>query len=288
MRNLGWWIGWLLMSLAACGRATRNEREGGSNVAGRGNHAGESGVTGGVDGVSAGTGGTTGVAGGTTGDECADAPKSLDEYCSRFECPETPDDVDLGTCEVVNESYGVSQRESSCGGVSVISNYGFGAVSYYFDADGQLEGISWASDVLSDCPGSLGSLGSLGRQCTPQGPATNLCDLARCDAVGLQYWCSEPDACSDFASLAAIQQLCTGGDKVERFASSCGGAVFHRQSDTESSEWSFDDNGKLLGVVVTNAEAKTCLGGVAYSKVHVYGEPCEAVGEGVDQCRLEN
>lgn len=78
---------------------------------------------------------------------------------------------------------------------------------------------------------------------------------------------------------------------VERFASSCGGYVFRRASGTESSEWSFDDAGQLLGVVVTKAWSESCRAipdsipySVPYSKVAVYGEPCEVVGQGVDQC----
>lgn len=251
MRGLGWWMGWLVMSAAACGGVTRNEGAGG-NVAGRGND--------------------------TAVEECGHGPKDLAEYCRGYPCPEGPDDVDLGLCNVANRFARVVRYESSCGGVSVSRNGGLGGDTLHFDANGRLIGIAWFSDVASDCPNTLG------RQCTPQGPETNLCEVERCDALDLNYWCSEPDACAGFDSPQMIQQLCDGSDGVERFASSCNGYIFRHQSDTESSEWSFDDTGKLLGVAVTKGAAESCVGGVGYSKVAVYGKPCEAVGEGVDQC----
>jgi hypothetical protein len=146
MRKLGWWVGWLVMSLVACGGVALDEQAEDGNDAGRGNDAGESGVTsgeGGVDGVTAGKGGTAGDTGGTGGTG-ADA--------------------------------------GSTGG---------------------------------DAGSTGGDAGSTG------GDAPK--ELARCDAVGLEFLCSEPDSC--FGNPSAISQLCSAGAKVERASSSCGGAV---------------------------------------------------------------
>jgi hypothetical protein len=150
--------------------------------------------------------------------------------------------------------------------------------SYHFDADDRLIGVSWGGD--SDyCRYTVG------RDCTLQGPETTLCgDLERCDAVGLQYRCDSPDACSAFDNPQMIQQqLCGPGDVVERFASSCDGSVFRHQSGATVTESSFDADGELVGIVVASDTSKRCLDG-GYSKVAVYGSPCEATGEGEDQC----
>ena len=59
--------------------------------------------------------------------------------------------------------------------------------------------------------------------------------------------------------------------------------MFRHESDTTISEWTFDAQGELAGVVFTSDVLESCPD-VAYSKVAVYGSPCEATGEGEDQC----
>lgn len=63
--------------------------------------------------------------------------------------------------------------------------------------------------------------------------------------------------------------------------------MYRHESGTALSEWTFDAQGELAGVVVTSDTGGYCDGGLSYrgySKVAVYGSPCEATGEGEDQC----
>lgn len=280
MRRANWQVGWLLMSAVACGGLASNESAGEpafGNGAGRGNEGGSD-----SDAV-AGAGGaeTSVVAGaGSAGDRCA--PGDLAEYCSRNVCPETPDDVDLTFCDVdSDDSPLVTRGASSCGRVSVSMENRWEGRTYHFDDDDRLVGVSWWSDALEDCPFPH----MVGQECKLQGPQKALCgDLERCATVGLDSLCYRPGVCSALDSLPTIQQqLCVEGETVERFASSCNGSVFRHQSGATMSEWTFDAQGELAGVVFTSDALESCPD-VAYSKVAVYGSPCEATGEGEDQC----
>jgi hypothetical protein len=207
-------------------------------------------------------------------DACKNNPKDMEEYCSLFECPRTLDDIGLRLCDDFDEGGSIVQRESSCGGVTVtMDSIYFSERSYHFDADGHLVGIVPPhSSYTSACP--------VGRQCdAPYHPSTSLCHPARCDAAPLESWCSGLSSCPEADSPEALQQLCAAGDTLERFASSCGGSVYR----SGWKEWSFDEAGKLVGVVLTWKYKPRCASG-GYSEVHVFGEPCEAVGESVDQC----
>lgn len=278
MRELGWRMWWLLASAVACsaGACSQSADDPIESGAGRGNEGGSDTEAGaGAGGSDAGV--VAGAEGGS-GDECK-TPEDLTEYCSTHICPETPDDVDLGYCDSCTDEYPrVTRGMSSCGGVSVSRSTMFAGSTYHFDGDDHLVGVSWGGDA-DYC------LYRAGRECTVQGVETTLCgDLDRCDAVGLQYRCDAPDACSAFDNPEMIQQqLCGAGDVVERFASSCDGSVFRHQSGATVNEWSFDAEGELVGIVVASDTSKRCLDG-GYSKVAVYGRPCEAMGDGNDQC----
>jgi hypothetical protein len=280
MRRASWQAGWLLMSAVACGGLASNESSGEpafGNGAGQGNEGGsDSGVIAGAGGAQTGA-----VAGaGSVGEPCA--PGDLAEYCSRNVCPETPDDVDLTFCDVDPEdSPLVIQGASSCGRVSVSMENMWEGRTYHFDDDDRLVGVSWSSDALEVCPFPH----IVGRECKLQGPQEPLCgDLERCAAVELDNLCSRPGVCSAVDSLPTIQQQrCVAGETLERFASSCKGSVFRRETGKTVSEWTFDAQGELAGVVFTSDALESCPK-VAYGKVAVYGSPCEATGEGEDQC----
>ena len=218
-------------------------------------------------------------AGGAYDDECP-GRQSLKEYCRTRACPESPQVVDLSYCDSPFDFPRVTQRESSCGGVSVIFEDTYEVIRYHFDADDHLVGIDGGSDSLSQC-----EWGGVGATCTLQGAETTLCgDFSRCAAVELRYLCNEPDACSAFESQQMLQdQLCGAADTVARFDSTCNGSLYRHHSGTTVSEWSFDTEGQLVGATVTTKTAEACFDG-GYSKMAVFGQPCEAVGGGADAC----
>lgn len=280
MRRANWQVAWLLMSVVACSGLAGSESADGpafAGGAGQGNEGGsDSDAVGGAGGAGAVVAGAAGEGGGN----CGGQPKNLAEYCARNGCPETPDDVDLNYCDVDSDfAPFVTRGPSSCGGVSVSMSNMWEGTTYHFDNDGQLVGVSWSSDYIDDCPHSVG------RECLPQGPQTVLCgELERCAAVELVHLCSHTvGVCSELDRPPTMQQLCAEGETVERFASSCGGSVFRQQSGAKMSEWTFDDQGELVGVVLTSDALESCWR-VLSSKVAVYGSPCEATGEGEDQC----
>jgi hypothetical protein len=109
-------------------------------------------------------------------------------------------------------------------------------------------------------------------------------DLERCEATDLQSLCDDPDTCAAFDTpQTLLPRLCGDGAEVQRFTSSCSGSVFRHHSGGTTHEWSFDEQGELLGVVITSDTAVQCRDD-GYSKVAVYGRPCDATGEGDEQC----
>lgn len=288
MRKFGWQVGWLMMSAIACSHLAADEsgEHSSEGDAGQANEGGESGTVAGEGGgtpVVAGAGGATPVEGG--GDDCSRTPRDLAEYCSRNDCPQTPDDVDLGFCggDDVAQHPRITRGASSCG-ISVSLDTDWDGLVYHFDTGGSLVGVAWYSDALDDCPDSVG------RACALKGPQTALCgDLERCEAVSLEYLCDDVSSCSVFeSSEIAKQELCAEGGGVERFASSCGGSVFRHDSGTTVREWSFNADGELRGVVATSVTATPCPNHMGYSAVAVYGKPCEAIGERTDPCTSDS
>lgn len=161
-----WLMGLAALTLWACSNTA--DGIGAANAGGQG-AGGEMVVQG--QGGNAAQGGEAG-SGGMSKPVCE--PRPLGECPS---CPKNPDDFDLekdcGTDPYGGE-LGVDKYASDCDGV-VIEGWGdkhngvdYYSKSYSFDAQGNLIGYSFGSDIAVECPG-------IGTVCAPIGEPESLC-----------------------------------------------------------------------------------------------------------------
>jgi hypothetical protein len=215
--------------------------------------------------------------------ECSPTTVSVSEYCETERCPATPDDIDLGYCarNAPIDSPRISQASSSCGGVAISIGDIFSGTVYHWNEDGELVSVAgWSDASFCDVPIVIGA------DCAVVGDEMMLCgDSERCPTTALPELCAhEPDACLSTPGEVSVQARCDDpGEVVYSFEGACAGSVYRHVASDRRTEWTFDADGKLVGVVIAGSEVERCLDG-GYSKVAVFGKPCEAPGEGELLC----
>jgi hypothetical protein len=186
------------------------------------------GAGGGAPELVAGAGGQ----GGPNPDQCtelADPPSSEDRLTlEELEELEASCDVDELTV-----------YRSSCGGTYVEVRQGVTESTWVFDSAGELIGGSYEAEGTCEYWGST---------CGPVGKGESLCEAdgacaehASCAEWGANFYC--PETLDDLAAVCG-----RGGVKVERYASSCAGTVVEASDGVQSSTWTFNGTGKLIGV----------------------------------------
>jgi len=156
-------FGFVALSMGACkdDSAAPGESAGGDDGLPQAGGAGTLAGTGGDDG--------RGGAAGEGGSVCSSP--TLAEHCRAVTCPASPSQVEL-VCG--RATWSTVQRTSSCGGVSVIRDYGLGGDVWHFNANDELVGIEVISDELSDCAPT--GLSYFGERCTLTGLEIDLCN----------------------------------------------------------------------------------------------------------------
>jgi hypothetical protein len=156
-------------------------------------------------------------------------------------------------------------HSSSCGGTVVEEEAVVTLSTWVFDAEGQLIGGSYEDE---------GTCASWGAPCDSVGAGEPLC--------GSELGCIEHDSCGRWGanfgcppSVDDVGALCSLGlVDSKRYASDCDGTVVELGNGIQSVAYSFDADGKLIGVSAAG-DAGDC---------DRWGTHCAPVGEAEDVC----
>ena len=137
-----------------------------ANAAGSGNAGGTNPGGSGNAGGTANTGGTANAGGSDEGGSGGDMPnggqppngpdgpdglppcqESLEALCRRFTCPSSPADLE----DECGSDYELTRADQVCGGSAVSLFGGFTGAVWFFDANGNLAGARFSSDVTHTC-----------------------------------------------------------------------------------------------------------------------------------------
>jgi hypothetical protein len=205
----------------------------------------------------------------TSATDCS--PRPLATYCASPECPLTPEGVPL-TC---GDFADTERYATDCGGTAVSGSWLFGAVTWYFDADGVLTGVESSGDIGIACKdGTFANTLTYGTVCSKRGEPTSVCEEI-CGGPPVTDCGDEPTCPTNFRDLPI--DACDDGGQVTSSPTHCDGTLATTTTaDGAATHHCFDRWDRLIGVAHEDAEGRRSL---------AVGVDCEAAGEATNWCR---